>query len=71
MMIDSAFISVFTLANAIAELHIRDGNQKEGNRNCHENNVSHVRFLQSGFPSDRGVRYGVQVAIVAANVHAD
>jgi hypothetical protein len=43
MMIDSAFISVSPLADAIAELHVRDGNQKESNRDRHENNVSHVQ----------------------------
>jgi hypothetical protein len=47
MMIDSAFIKRFTSADAIAELHIRDRSQEEGNRNCHENDVSHIR-LSSG-----------------------
>jgi hypothetical protein len=42
MMIDSAFMSVSPLADAVAKLHIRNGNQKEGNRNDDKNDVSHV-----------------------------
>ena len=47
MMIDSTSMSVSPLVDAIAELHIRNGNQEEGNRNRHENKVSHIHLLQA------------------------
>jgi hypothetical protein len=70
-MIDSALISVSPLADAIAELHIRDGNQKKGNCNCHENDVSHVLGSSQGCnscrinSSDNGVRSGTRVLAIS------
>jgi hypothetical protein len=53
-MIDSASMA-FTSANAIAELHVRDRNQKESNGRGYENKVSHVRILRGCSASARAI----------------